>query len=141
MPTPSIKRYFGHWVAHVIERIIPAPVDTLLIAYLGANLSGGVTASTRRSSAARQITVTQVGGSDLSVIHERPMVTFQAWSTVSQADARDLAHEALSWLKIMDEPRCWYGHKIGDVIDYPDGVTGTHRYQFTLSFIAKGMPQ
>lgn len=121
--------------------ILPAAVDSLIIAYLGTKLSGGVTASTKRSSAARQVTVTQVGGSDLSVLHERPMVTFQAWSTVSAIDARDLGREAMSWLKVMDEPNCWYGHQIGGLVDFPDGTAGTHRFQFTLSFIAKGTPQ
>lgn len=94
--------------------------------------------STKRLSDPRQIVVTRVGGPSTSVAHEQAMVTLQAWSTVSNKDAEDLMLEARSWIEVMDEPNVWFGHEISGVIDYPDGVVGTHRYQYTVSLMTKG---
>ena len=97
----------------------------------------GVGASTKRSTAPRQVTITRMGGPSVSVAHEQAMVTVQAWSTVSNADAEGLALEARSLIEVMDEPECWFGHEVGGVVDYPDDVSSAHRYQFTVSLMTK----
>lgn len=95
--------------------------------------------STKRLSDPRQIVVGRVGGPASTTVHEHAMVTIQAWSTKSTADAEHLALEARSWLEVMAEPEAWYGHEVGGITDYPDGTVGTNRFQFTVSLMTRGV--
>lgn len=123
------------------NRIVRPNISTAVVRHLTATMDIEVRPSTKRQAIPRQITITRVGGPSISVVHEQAMVTIQAWSTVSNKDAEDLALEARSWIEQIDEPECWFGHEIGGVVDYPDGVVGTHRYQFTVSLMARGVQQ
>lgn len=122
------------------NRIRRPHVSSVVVRYLNGVMPE-VRPSTKRQDLPRQITVTRAGGPSTSIVHESAMVTIQAWSTVSNADAEHLALDARSWIEAMAEPECWYGHEVGGVVDYPDGVANTHRYQFTVSLMARGVQQ
>lgn len=125
----------GRWT--LANRVVRPHVSSLVVQYLNARMPDALP-STKRQDRERQIVVARVGGPSFSPAHEKAMVTIQAWSTKTNADAERLALEARSWIEVMDEPQCWYGHEVGGVTDYPDGTVGTHRYQFTVSLTTKG---
>lgn len=129
-------RCCGRWVAIVANRVLRVSAETVAITYLNARLSGGVKASTKKSSVMPCVTVERVGGSHLSPSHDSTMLSFQAWASTT-VSAERLAAEVMSWLEVMDEPNAWWSGVIGGLINYPDPVSASPRYQFTVSLMTK----
>jgi len=126
----------------VTEAILFPDAESLLIRYLEPLL--GVPVSTKIRGTYPFVRVNRVGGPRSNLVTDRAMVTFEAWAANS-VDASDLARRARAYVGALaqsDVNGAWVRSvvEVVGLTDYPDPLTETPRYTFTVQMDVRGEP-
>lgn len=121
-----------------MTRLEPSPVEGRLVTYLGPQVAPAVVATRiPNPRPALLVRVGRVGGEQLNLIQERPVVLFECWA------ADDLASWQLAkkvWGLVQGRTILEIaglelsGRSLSTPVNYPDPVSNLPRYQFTGTF-------
>lgn len=124
------------------EAIAFPDAEALAITHLKPLL--GVTVSTRVPSPRPEtfVRVVRVGGTRRDLISDRPMLVFECWAASSTA-ASDLARRARAYVGALPGQSVngvWV-YRVDEIAgpqSFPDPVSGSPRYQFTVQVALRG---
>jgi hypothetical protein len=121
-------------------------VEKLLRAAL-LPLVGGVAISTRvpkERPSAPFVRLTRVGGPRRDRVTDQPMVVVEVWGP-DEVSVGELAERVRAHVFALEQTQTAHGwvrtvREVGGLQSFPDPVTGSPRYQFTVQLDTRGAP-
>lgn len=126
------------------ELIVFPDAEALAVAYLNPKVGVRVATKVPNPRPSSFIRVLRVGGTRQSLIVDSPMLVFECWAPDAIA-ASALANEARAHVFAMSQTLVdgsWV-YRVADIAgpqSFPDPLTDTPRYQFTVQIHTRGVP-
>lgn len=126
------------------QAVIFPNIEKLLIAALKPLFSVPFSTEVPATRPPSFVRLTRVGGPRRDVVTEQPMVVFEAWALTALA-AGDLGRELQAHVFALaqtDHPTGYVRsvHEVGGLQSFPDPVSSSPRYQFTVQLQTRGVP-
>lgn len=121
--------------------VFPDP-EALLVAYLGGVLAVPVATKVPNPRPASFVRLARIGGNRRDLVTDMPVLVVECWAA-SEPDASDLAtlaraHVAALAQETVNGAYVRSVEEVGGPVPFPDPVSGSPRYQFTVRLSLKG---